>query len=171
MYPTRHHRGSPERRATGGEGMNTAVTAMNGMSGRKKICQRSSPPTSARNVTMMSTVAAHAVTNSSGLPKALPGRMVSMSAMLIPKGHAEEKSTNGKRSTKRAWLMSSGWKMSWRLSKSRLTWRRSTSSRAISARNERALPRLPREGDLMQHQTVDAESDGDGECSVDDDGG
>lgn len=41
--------------------MNTAVTAMNGMSGRKKVCQRSSPP-SARNVTMISTVAAQAVT-------------------------------------------------------------------------------------------------------------
>ena len=37
--------------------------------------------------------------------------------------------------------------------------------------NERACHASPREGDLMQHQTVDAESDGDGECSVDDDGG
>ena len=33
------------------KGMNTAITAMNGMSGRKKVCQRSSPPR-ARNVTM-----------------------------------------------------------------------------------------------------------------------
>lgn len=45
------------------KGMKMAVTAMNGMSGRKKICQRSSPPR-ARNVTIMSTVATQAVTNS-----------------------------------------------------------------------------------------------------------
>ncbi len=42
-------------------GMNTAVTAMKGMSGRKKVCQRSLPPR-ARNVTMMSTMAQQAVT-------------------------------------------------------------------------------------------------------------
>ena len=124
--------------------MNTAVTAMNGMSGRKKVCQRSSSP-SARNVTMMSTVAAHAVTNSSAWSsKALPGRMVSMEVWrMIPKATPRKNTGNPKRSTKRAWLMGSGWKMSWRLSKSRLTWRRSTSSRAISAKGMSALATPP----------------------------
>lgn len=37
--------------------------------------------------------------------------------------------------------------------------------------NERACRAAPREGDLVQHEAVDAESDGDGERSVNDDGG